>query len=189
MAHHTKFNGITPDKINIQAIEAKCQAWLKQNRKGYNAERWAFIMENYSKPGEFTIPLPPEADQILTLEERAGTFEGPLPPEWFPPMDGGLMESNSTETKTASSFERLAVTFGFTEKEESLGTKEDVVDLGEKRKIPRGVLVLLIVLTMFSLFFIIACFYQGFSVKALVWSLAGLIFYLLSFRLIWSRRQ
>jgi hypothetical protein len=82
-----KFNGILPDKANIEAIEAKCHSWLKENRPGYNAERWAFIQENYSQPGEFTIPLPPEVDSILTEEERAQMFEGPLPAEWFPPAD------------------------------------------------------------------------------------------------------
>lgn len=85
MAHHGEFNGIQTDKANIQAIEAKTHNWLKQNRQGYNAERWAFIIENHSKPGEFTIPLPPEKDSILTTEELAQVVNGPLPPEWFPP--------------------------------------------------------------------------------------------------------
>lgn len=81
-----KFNGIQTDKISIQAIEAKAHAWLKKNRPGYNAERWAYIIENHSQPGKYTIPLPPEKDQILTAEELAAVVDGPLPPEWFPPV-------------------------------------------------------------------------------------------------------
>lgn len=81
-----KFNGIQKDKANIAAIEAKAHNWLKKNRPGYNAERWAYIIENHGKPGEFTIPLPPEKDQILTAEELLQVVEGPLPPEWFPPV-------------------------------------------------------------------------------------------------------
>lgn len=82
-----KFNGIKTDKASVQSIEAKTHNWLKQNRPGYNAERWAFIIENYTEPGKFTIPLPPEKDSILSVEELAAVVDGPLPPEWFPPAE------------------------------------------------------------------------------------------------------
>ena len=81
-----KFNKPLPDQANVRATEAKIHAWLNKNRKGYNADRWAYLIENYSNPGEFTIPLPPEADRILTPEEKTGIIED-LPESWFPPIE------------------------------------------------------------------------------------------------------
>lgn len=83
--HHGKFNGIQTDKANIVAIEAKCHSWLKKHRKGYYADRWSPIIENPSARGQYTIPLPPEKDTILSAEELSVVVEGPLPAEWFPP--------------------------------------------------------------------------------------------------------
>ena len=75
------------DKEKTVSTEAKIHEWLKNNRRGYNAERWGVIIENHSRTGEFTVILPPEKDQILTSEELEGMITGPLPDEWNLPQE------------------------------------------------------------------------------------------------------
>lgn len=82
-----KYNPVKTSKPDIDTNEAKIHQWLKDNRPGYNAERWCIAIENYSAPGEFTIPLPPEKDKIFLQEELTNMLDEPLPITWFPPSE------------------------------------------------------------------------------------------------------
>jgi len=83
------YNKPLPDRANLRAVEAKIHIWLKNNRVGYNADKWAELVGNYSNKGEFSIPLPPEANQILTTEESNGILTN-LPDTWYDKHEGEI---------------------------------------------------------------------------------------------------
>jgi len=75
------------DIVSLEEINIKIHNWLKNNRVGYNSEKWSDVIENYSNTGEFAIPLPPESNLGLSNEDRIGIMEGKLPTDWFKPTE------------------------------------------------------------------------------------------------------
>jgi len=78
---------IEKDKLKLEALNDKIHEWLLKNRKGYNAEKWADIIENNSLPGEFAIPIPNDDNALSAIDDGLVKInKGKLEDKWFKKM-------------------------------------------------------------------------------------------------------